>query len=350
VKRKKDGLSIGAPTIADVAKAAGFSPMTVSRVINGEPNVRDNTRAAILIAIERLKYAPNLAARSLAGSNPIRVGILYDNPSATYLSRFMIGSLEQAQISHAQLVLERRDPLQSDESAVRHLLASGVDGIILSPPLCDSPATLELLDRKKTLAVIIANWLPPGSTSVVWMDDIKAAMQMTQHIVSLGHRRIGFITGDSRHNASAQRLTGFRTALHDANIDCRADYIVDGMFTYRSGLAAAEQLLALPEPPTAIFSCNDDMAAAVICVAHRRHLNVPGDLTVCGFDDADFAKVIWPELTTIHQPIEQMARTAVEMLVEQIRTRRSGKPTLRQVALLGHRFVQRESDAPPIGA
>jgi LacI family transcriptional regulator len=339
-------LTQGAPTIADVARDAGFSPMTVSRVINGDKNVRESTRQSIQVSIAKLNYAPNLAARTLASADQIRIGMLYSNPSAAYLSRFLVGSLEQARISHAQLVIEKSDEGQSAEDAVRELIQSGIDGLILSPPLCDSEAILALLDKEKVITVLIANWSPPGRSSVVRIDDVEAAATMSRHILALGHRHIGFITGHPAHRASQERLAGFHAAMKVAGIEVDPDYVVSGEFTYRSGMAAAEKLLNLPSPPTAIFASNDDMAAATITVAHRRHIDVPKDLTVCGFDDTDFAKSIWPELTTIHQPIADMARAAVEMLVGQIRIRRSGKEVLRQNALLDFTFVRRESDAP----
>src|SRR5258708_3591745 len=128
----------GAPTIADVAAYAGFAPMTVSRVINGEDNVRQETREAVQAAIAKLKYSPNLAARTLAGAEQVRIGMLYSNPSASYLSEFLVGILEQARMSHVQLVVEKCDADQHEDEVVRELLATGVDGIILPPPLCDS--------------------------------------------------------------------------------------------------------------------------------------------------------------------------------------------------------------------
>ena len=170
---------------------------------------------------------------------------------------------------------------------------------------------------------------------------------MTRHIISLGHTRIGFILGNPQHKASEQRELGFRTAMSAAGLEVPGNCIAQGEFTYRSGLAAAEALLDSPDRPTAIFASNDDMAAAAVAVAHRRHLDVPTDLTVCGFDDTDFAQSIWPELTTIHQPIAQMSRTAVAMLVGQIRSRRAGKIEPVQEALLDFTLVRRDSDAPP---
>jgi LacI family transcriptional regulator len=337
---------MGAPTIADVAAEAGFSPMTVSRVINGEKNVRDSTRDAINDAIAKLNYSPNLAARTLAGADHIRIGLLYSNPSAAYLSRFLLGSLEQARLSHVQLTIEKRDAGEDEEdAAVRDLLASGVDGIILSPPLCDSQRLLDMIAATGTLVVVVANW-QPANVSVVRIDDQEAAASMTRHILSLGHRRIGFIKGHPVHKASEQRLMGFRAAMADAGILADSSMIVGGFFTYRSGLAAAEQLLASPDRPTAIFASNDDMAAATVAVAHRMHLDVPRDLTVCGFDDTDFAQSIWPELTTIHQPIAAMSRAAVEMLVSQIRARRAGRNEPVAETVLDFTFVKRDSDAP----
>lgn len=321
--------------------------MTVSRVINGEKNVRESTRDAVLVAINKLNYSPNQAARTLAGAEPIRIGLLYSNPSAAYLSRFLLGSLEQARRHHVQLLIEKCDNgLAEAEDSIGDLLTIGVDGIILSPPLCDSQALLDMISKTGTQAIVVANWQPKG-VSIVRIDDQEAVAAMTRHILSLGHKRIGFIVGNPAHKASEQRLLGFRAAMKSAGVAVPSELIEQGEFTYRSGLAAAEALLDLTERPTAIFASNDDMAAATVAVAHRRHLDVPKDLTVCGFDDTDFAQSIWPELTTIHQPIAEMSRTAVDMLVSQIRAKRAGEAEPSRETLLDFTLVRRESDAPP---
>jgi LacI family transcriptional regulator len=337
----------GVATIADVAKEAGYSPMTVSRVINGEKNVREVTRQAVQHAVAKLNYSPNLAARSLAGAEQIKIALLYGNPSAAYLSRLLVGTLEQVRKSHVQLVIEQCDSEEDMHAVLQGLIDTGVDGIVLSPPLCDSPRMLELIEKADVFCVIVANWTPPGKMSVVHMDDVAAAATMTQHIIKQGHRKIGFVIGNPAHQASMQRLKGFEMAMAEAGIDIDPAYVAQGHFTYRSGLDAAEQLLNLPDPPTAIFASNDDMAAAAITVAHRRHLDVPKDLTICGFDDTDFALSIWPELTTIHQPIADMSRNAVEILVEHVRDKRNGRATKREERLLDFTFVRRESDASP---
>ncbi len=337
----------GAATIADVARESGYSPMTVSRVINDEKNVREATRQTVLSAIAKLNYSPNLAARSLAGAEQIKIAMIYGNPSAAYLSRLLVGTLEQARKSHVQLFIEQCDTEADIPQVFDSLVDSGVDGIVLSPPLCDSPYMLDLLEQSDMLSVVVANWSPPGKTSVVRIDDVEAAAIMTRHIIGLGHERIGFIIGHPDQKASWQRLKGYETAMEEAGLRVDRACVVPGDFTYRSGLDAADRLLDLAEPPTAIFASNDDMAAAAVTVAHRRHLDVPRDLTVCGFDDTDFALSIWPELTTIHQPIADMARIAVEILVDQVRERRSGRVAKREDRLMDFTFIHRESDARP---
>lgn len=335
-----------APTISDVAKLAGVSPMTVSRVINSENNVRPATREVVNAAIATLGYSPNRAARSLAGAGQLRIGLLYSNPSAGFLSEFLLGSLDQASRSDVQIVVEKCELGDHELERAQHLIASGIDGIILPPPLCEAPALLALLDEANVCAVSVATAMRDEDRLAIRIDDHAAAATMTRHIMQLGHRRIGFIKGDPNLAASAERLEGFRAALADAGIAEDPSLIVEGLYTYRSGLDAAEQLLDRAEPPTAIFSSNDDMAAATVAVAHRRGLDVPGDLTVCGFDDTTLSTAIWPELTTIHQPIADMSRSALELLVTTLRRQRGGDG-VEVPRLLDFTLIRRQSDAPP---
>ena len=334
----------GALTIHDVARHAGVSPMTVSRVINGEKNVRDSTRETVAAAIRDLNYAPNPAARSLAGAELIRIGLLYSNPSAAYLSEFLVGGLEQSSRNNIQLIVEKCDD-GTEEAAAAKLVASGVDGIILPPPLCDSKILLESLARSDTPAVAVATGRPDAHVSAVRIDDHKAAFAMTRHLLGLGHRRIGFIKGHPNQTASGQRCEGYLAALAEAGVAADEALIAQGYFTYRSGMEAAERLL--DAGPTAIFASNDDMAAATVAVAHRRGLDVPRDLTVCGFDDSALATTIWPELTTVRQPIAEMSREAVDLLAAGIRARRNGETRTPRRALLDFAIIRRQSDAPP---
>lgn len=336
----------GAPTIADVAELAGVSAMTVSRVINAESNVREETRETVNAAIASLNYAPNRAARNLAGAGQVRMGLLFSNPSAAYLSEFLLGGLDQSSRSDIQLIVQKCEIDDHERDVAERLIAGGVDGIILPPPLCDSRSVLDLLIERNVPTVVVATGSPPPEVAAVSIDDRAAACEMTRHLLTLGHNRIGFIEGNPNLTASAERLEGYKDALAEAGIAFDEALVASGLFTYRSGLDAADELLEQDDAPTAIFASNDDMAAATVAVAHRRGLDVPGDLTVCGFDDTAIATTIWPELTTIHQPIADMSRAAVEMLAGILRARRNGGNDKRHMTL-DYTLIRRQSDAAP---
>lgn len=195
--------------------------------------------------------------------------------------------------------------------------------------------------------VAVATSRPGKRVAAVMIDDLNAAAVMTRHLLQLGHRRIGFISGHPNLTASGQRQAGYVAALNAAGIPIDDGLIVQGYFTYRSGFDAAEALLSLADRPTAIFASNDDMAVATVAAAHRAGLDVPHDISVCGFDDSAMATSVWPELTTIHQPIADMSREAVSLLVDEIRARRAGAaPEYRRVSLASA-LVERDSVRPP---
>jgi len=333
-----------APTINDVARRAGVSPMTVSRVINGEQVVRPETREKVQAAIAALNYAPSAAARSLAGGDEIRIGLLYSNPSASYLSEFLVGSLDQASRSGIDLVVEKWDEQTSVHDVVAHLLRGRIDGVVLPPPLCDLQELVEALTAAGIPAVAVATGRPPADLSAVSIDDRQAAYEMTRHLIALGHTRIGFIKGNPNQTASAKRFEGYVEALQQAGLAIQDELIAQGYFTYRSGLDAAEHIMALADPPTAVFASNDDMAAATVAIAHRSGLDVPGDLTVCGFDDSSLATTIWPELTTIRQPLALIAERAAERLVA---TLRGEPPETQPLAIyVDYKMIERQSTGP----
>ncbi len=321
--------------------------MTVSRVINGEGNVRDETRDAVLTAIDKLNYSPNRAARSLAGGDRLRIALLFDNPSASYLSEFLVGALDEANRCDIQLVVQNCDNPADGKKLVRHLAESGIGGFILPPPLCDDQSVLDLVAEVGAIATAVGPGRAHGSHSSVLIDDFQAAYDMTHHIISLGHSRIGFIIGNAEQVSSDRRLMGYRKALEDAGITPLDELIVQGRFTYRSGMDGAERLLSVNPRPTAIFASNDDMAAATVAVAHRRHLDVPSDVTVCGFDDTEMARTIWPELTTIRQPIREMTAWAVSSIVRLARQQRAGERIKPEEAIMPYSLIRRDSDAAP---
>ncbi|HEV7353639.1 MAG TPA: LacI family DNA-binding transcriptional regulator [Brevundimonas sp.] len=333
--------------IEDVAAAAGVSPMTVSRVMNNTARVRAETRAAVMVAVERLGYRPNAAARNLARAGAGRIGLLYSNPSPGYLSAFLLGALDGAHQVGAQLLLEKCDADPgSERAALARLAAGGVVGVILPPPHGESRAALMELEELGLAAVAVAPGRYRSRVPSIRIDDFAAAAAMTRRLLQLGHRRIGFIKGAPNQSASAERLRGFEAEMARAGGDVEA-LIESGEFTYRSGFDAAERLLGAPGRPTAIFASNDDMAAAAIAAAHRHGLEVPRDLSVVGFDDTPTASEIWPALTTIRQPVTEMAQMAVAMLS---RAQGDSDPdTVRIDHLVTWRLVIRDSDGPPPG-
>ncbi|MBS0420457.1 MAG: LacI family DNA-binding transcriptional regulator [Proteobacteria bacterium] len=334
-------------TIHDVARKAGVSPMTVSRVVNGERNVRETTREVVLAAVKDLRYAPNPAARSLAGAQNVRIGLLYSNPSAAYLSEFLLGALDESSRKSAQLMLEKCEAAAGERAAVRRLIEGGVSGVILPPPVCESQVILSELKKACVPTVAVATGRFRPDASCVRIDDFKAAYEMTRHLLTLGHRRIGFIKGHPNQTASGERWLGFESALREADVPIETPTIEQGFFSYRSGLEAAEKLLSAEPRPTAIFASNDDMAAAAVSVAHRRGLEVPRNLSVVGFDDTATATTVWPELTTIRQPIAEMAEAALDLLIRKIRKQRDGEILESVDRLVRHELVVRQSAAPP---
>ncbi len=337
-----------AVTIDAVALRAGVSPMTVSRVVNGQGKVRESTRENVMRAVRDLGYTPNLAASSLAAARHTRIALIYTNPSSAYLRELLVGALSGAARTAAQLVIDTWDDLDAEQqrSAAR-VLAKSVAGVILPPPLCESKAIIKEFVGAGVAVVSIASGRYSADISCVRIDDFRASREITAHLIAQGHTRIGYIKGHPNQTASMHRHDGFLAALADAGIAHDPGLVEQGYFTYRSGLEASERMLARPNPPTAIFASNDDMAAAVISVAHRKGLDVPRDLSVVGFDDTFAATTVWPELTTIHQPVSDMADSAVDILLRTIRRKDRATRVVLVDHVAPHRLVVRDSVAPP---
>jgi len=317
--------------------------MTVSRVINGRAGVSAQARAVVEEAIKALSYTPNVAARSLVTSSELRIGVIYSNPSAAFMSEFLTGVFEEASARSARLVLLKGEGGRAPSGAVlEDWIDSGISGVLLAP-LGEAPELLRVLRNRHCVMAAVGAYQSP-ETICVRIDDRAAAYQMTGLLLDKGHRRLGFILGNPDQAASAERMAGFYAAVRErGGVEVQ---VAQGDFTYMSGLAAAEQLLGADKPPTAIFASNDDMAAAVVSVAHRRHLDVPAELTVVGFDDTTAAQTLWPPLTTVHQPVRALAAEALSLLVAEIAAgpRRSRVPRER---ILEHRIVERQSTGAP---
>ncbi|MDE2112566.1 MAG: LacI family DNA-binding transcriptional regulator [Alphaproteobacteria bacterium] len=335
-------------TIYDVARYARVSKTTVSRVLNGSPNVDDNTRAAVLRAVNELQFRPNKAARSLASAAEFRIGLLYNNPSVAYFSELLIGALDSSSRNGSQLVVDKceiSDP-KAACAAVRNFVKGGITGMMLTAPVSESSELISELTAAGVAVVALATGGFRGEVTCVGIDDYGAAFEMTNYLLNLGHRRIGFIKGHPSHTSSAKRFQGFEAALREAKHDVERPIVAQGLNSYRSGLEAGEKILSAKTIPTAIFATNDDMASAVMSVAHRKGLNVPTDLSVVGFDDT-IAGSVWPQLTTIRQPIHDIAATAIDIIVQNMRALRSGKRPKPRNHLIAHSLIERESTAPP---
>ncbi|WP_229664328.1 LacI family DNA-binding transcriptional regulator [Sphingomonas metalli] len=334
----------GPPTLVDVARVAGVSPMTVSRVINEPSLVKPKTREAVQRAIAKLNYMPNTAARTLAGSKAMRLGLLLNDLEPGFLSPLLLGCLQTASARHVQVLVENVEGLSDPLAAAASLVDAQVDGVILPPPLCENGAVIDQLVGAGVPVVAITASLPDPRVMAVHIDDRSAAEAMTRHLLSQGHRAIGFIGGTPSLSASRCRFEGYCMALEAAGIALDERLVAQGYFTYQSGLAPAEALLTAEPRPTAIFACNDDMAAATVAVAHRLGIDVPADVAVCGFDDTVLASAIWPQLTTIRQPIVAMTQGAVGMLIDAIGRTAEQRGALEH-RVYPHELVRRQSDA-----
>lgn len=308
----------GKTTIFDVAKLAGVSIKTVSRVVNNEPNVQDKTRRKVEEAIAQLGYRPNASARGLSAKRSYVIGLLYENPHEfSYVKDVLNGALAECEAHGYSLVL-RPLTLPDDgliENMRRFALQTRMDGMILPPPLCDIE---QLGDLLKDLDIPCARLAPRtdiDATITVYSNDEEASFELTSQLISMGHHKVAFIKGHPDHRASEERLSGYKRALSSNSITYNRSYVRQGYFDFESGQAAAHKLLALDEPPTAILASNDDMAVGVLYEAHEKGLAIPGQLSVAGFDDTPIAQRIWPPLTTIRQPIMEMTRAAVQRLI-----------------------------------
>ncbi|MCT2559611.1 LacI family DNA-binding transcriptional regulator [Tsuneonella sp. YG55] len=326
--------------IRDVAARAGVAVKTVSRVLNGHPYVSQAMRERVEEAMRELDFRPSVAARILSGAKSNQVALIYDNHSPYYMFQIQKGCWD---VCHEKGIRLLAQPVDVDDpdvgEQVRGLISeTHVDGIILSSPVTDCEPVLKTLDALDIPFVRISPGTNHALTSSVFMDDAQAGDDMTTHLVNHGHRRIGFVKGHPSHMASEERLYGYRKALDRAGIPFEPALVMDGEFDFESGVRAAAALLGGLEPPTAIFAANDDMAAGVLAEAHSRGIDVPGQLSVAGFDDTTLARTVWPPLTTIHQPMAELARTAAEILI-------AGGETVHR--RLPHQLVERASVAPP---
>lgn len=336
------------PTIDDVAALAGVARTTVSRVLNNQPNVREEVRAKVMRAVEELGYRVNLQARNLAGRKALRVGLVHASdfdaePNSYFASALELGATREGARLGAQIVTQVVN--QNDPEAARQIVErvrdDQCDGVILTPPFADDPALLRALEREGVAVVCIAGG--PQAEQVaktVGIDDYQAGYEIGSHLVALGHQSFGFIKGIKGHLSAEGRYDGFLAALADAGIGEDRVAWLRGNFTFRTGLDCALTLLADKRKITALVCANDDMAAGALLAAHKGGLRIPQDIAITGFDDTPVSEIVWPPLTTIHQPLRRMGARAVECLVDQAA---NGKRLVPGRENIGHELVVRDS-------
>lgn len=336
--------------IDDVAHLAGVSTKTVSRVLNNEPNVRDATRVKVKEAAEELNYTPDFSARSLAGQKSYLIAMFYDTAAQGYLSQFQASALVQCREYGYHLIVERCDitaPNGGQELA-NTAARLRVDGVVLLPPLSNQTDVLDHLGQTQIPFVQVAPSETSKASHFLDMDDARAAYELTGYLIALGHRRIGHIMGHPAHGATVQRYEGYCQALKDAGLAYEPELVTEGLFTISSGETGAEALLSASNPPSAIFAANDDMAAGAIMRARERGLQIPRDVSVVGFDDSEIAIVTYPQLTTVRQPIEGMAGSAIDLLIDAIKTSKSAEVSnATQSRQFGFELIERGSAGRP---
>jgi LacI family transcriptional regulator len=334
----------GKVTIREIADLAGVSIATVSRVVNGRGDVAKETRELVMRVVQQHGYMTNRSARALSGGRTGHIGLTIPLMRGDYFAAILEGALEAVYEEDMQLVLYTTLHEHDREVSVLERLSDGAtDGAIILLPL-ESSGELVALQESGFPFVVVDPRIPlDDGIPAVSAAHRAGALAATEHLLSLGHRRIGHISGPAGWAATTERIEGYHSALAVAGVLPTSELIVEGNFEAPTGVAAANVLLDLPDPPTAIFSANDNMAAGVLQAAHERGLTVPGDLSVVGFDDADLASILSPGLTTVRQPLAELGRTGVSLLTRLVERQRVEALRVE----LATRLVVRESTAAP---
>ncbi|PCK31266.1 LacI family DNA-binding transcriptional regulator [Pseudoalteromonas piscicida] len=318
-------------TINDVAKLAGVSMKTVSRVINKEPSVRKKTYDQVMQAVKELNYQPNIAARNLAGTSSFAIGLVYDNPNAYYVIDMQNGVLSRCKEEGYELVIH---PCSSNadnmaEEFVTMIKRSRLAGLVLTPPLSEQQTIIDLLDELGIHYVRLlsgrAQEAENSAKNCIFVDDYAAAYEITEHLISLGHKKIAFVLGDEEHKSTAERLAGYQDALAAHNINQDEALLYQGTYSFESGVQGAKALLAdgNPNQITAILGGNDEVAAGALFAARLMNIEIPAQLSISGFEDSPFSRQTWPKLTTAHQANNVISEHAARLLFSKTRGHRN---------------------------
>lgn len=337
-------------TIKDVAEQAGVSLKTVSRVINNEPSVHALTREKVRRAIAALGYQPDPSARSLRSTRAYALGLIYDNPNPHYIISMQSGVLTACREQGYVLQIHPCDsssPKLADEliGLVAH---ARLAGLVLAPPMSEQAELIAQLTAANVrfMRIISAREDPGDGQPCVYVDDRDAAYAITEHLIQLGHTRIGFLWGGRDHRSSPERYQGYEDALKDYGIALDRELVLPGDYSFDDGFRGARKLLALANRPTAIFGSNDEIAAGVLAAAHSGGISVPWELSIAGFEDSPFSKQSWPALTTARQATEEIAHAAAYRLIRNLQHEANGEPLDLSGQGFSPELVVRGSTAP----
>ncbi len=330
------------PTIHDIAREARVSAMTVSRALNGRPGVSETTRQKVESVAERLGYVANVQAKRLAGGKTQVVGMLVPDIGTEYIGEIVRGVGDALERSGYDLLLytTQRD-LERERNRLALVAGGMADGLLtVLPKTIDNH--LAMLEQLKLPVVVVDHRGANTHLPTVGTDSLTGARQAVAHLTGLGHRRIGFITGDLETGAASERLRGYREGLQAAALPFDAALVREGDFYQPGGFQGAAELLRLPDPPTALFASNDLSAFGAIAAVHDLQLHVPTDVSVVGFDDIPSAGQIYPPLTTVRQPLYEMGATTTKLLLSLLRGGGAAVPR----TSLPTTLIVRQSTAP----
>lgn len=332
------------PTINDVARIAGVSKRTVSRVINGAQNVGIATRETIENVINDLGFSPDKQARGLAASRSYLIGLIYDNPDALYIDQVQRGVLTVCREKGYELVVHpcryKADDLIDD--CISFVRRSNIDGVIVLPPVSESRDLAAAFRERAIKYVRMASVDLDDHANIVVSDDRSALRDLGHYLVSLGHTNIAVISGPSQYFSSQERLDGLKEALDEHEVALPESNIIEGKNSYESGIECARTLLTRKFRPQVIFANNDEMAAGVLKVAHEIGIAVPQELSIAGFDDNLLAARVIPSLTTVQRPVNDMAVLAAKKIVASIESKIEAD---QQEFLMKPHLIIRESTA-----
>lgn len=326
--KKECNLSI---TINDVARRAGVSITTVSRVINNGPSVKPSTREKVMKIVNDLDFQPDLSARNMGGAKSYVLGYIYDNPNTHYVIGMQNGILKACREHDYGLMIH---PCDSKSATViddfkRMIKQSRISGIILTPPFSersDFIAALTEMDVEFICIVSGKNHLKDNSQLVI-INDWVSSYNITSHLIDLGHKNISFLAGETRHASTNERFEGYLAALKHHDIEMNKDIIIAGEYSFESGHKRAEKLLTSSHKVTAIIGCNDEIAAGAQHAARCLGISMPEKLSIAGFEDSPYSKQATPKLTTVRQPNAMISKFATDLLINRIRPKKTAPET-----------------------